>query len=180
MTTEALPGVASLRQRLSTFRYSLFRLETLQAYGGSGEDDAFAAFRAGRPIPMTAALREWCERVRRRVGEGRTVQRVHVVTEPLTEYIRFELASYAPNVEAGEDVRVLPARHGEWPTDIPREDFWLVDSNDLWDMLYAADGTWLGAEQVTDPGHIVDACFVRDAALAQSRPWSTYMHQTAA
>lgn len=179
MTTEALPGVASLRRRLATFRYSLFRLETLQSYGGSGEDEAFAAFRAGQAIPMTPALREWCERVRQRIGEGCAVQRVHVVTEPLTEYIRFELASYAPNVEAGEDVRILPVRGGEWPTDILRKDFWLIDSTDLWEMHYAADGTWEGAEPVTDPARIVEACFVRDAALAQSRPWSSYMDETA-
>lgn len=55
--------------------------------------------------------------------------------------LRFELANYGPNVEAGEDVRNLPVRDGQWPTDIPRDDFWLVDSTDLWDMHYAADGT---------------------------------------
>lgn len=176
----ALPGVAKLLDRLTTFRYSLFRLETLQTYSGSGEDEAFAAFRAGESIPITPALREWCERIRRRVGEGCTVQRVHVVTEPLTEYIRFELASYGPNVDAGEDVRILPVRDGEWPADVLRKDFWLIDSIDLWDMRYAADGTWLGAEPVTDPDHIVEACFIRDAALAQSMSWSRYVHQVAA
>lgn len=62
MTTETLPGVARLRERLATFRYSLFRLETLQAYSGSNEDEAFAAYRAGRPIPVTAELRQWCAR----------------------------------------------------------------------------------------------------------------------
>ena len=76
-----LPGVADLRERLANFPYSLFRLETLQVYSGSGEDEAFAAFRAGQPIPVTPAL--------------------PVVIEPLTEYLRFELASYAPNVDAG-------------------------------------------------------------------------------
>ena len=46
------------------------------------------------------------------------MQRVHVVTEPLSDYIRFELTGYAPNVEAGEDVRVISVREGEpWPAD---------------------------------------------------------------
>jgi len=53
-----LPGVADPRERLANFRYSLFRLETLQDYSGSGEDEAFAAFRAGQPTPVTPALRE--------------------------------------------------------------------------------------------------------------------------
>lgn len=168
--------MASLLDRLATFQYSLFRLETLQAYSGSSEDEAFAAFRAGQPIPVTPELQAWCARVRRRVSDGRTVQRVHVVTEPLSEYMRFELASYAPNVEAGEYVRVLPiAQGGSWPTDVPHEDFWLVDSVELWDMIYAEDGRWLGAEPVSEPVRIVAACHARDAALAQSRSWSSYL-----
>ena len=178
MTVETLPGVASLRERLATFRYSLFRLETLQAYGGSSEDEAFAAFRAGQPIPVTPELEEWCERVRRRVADGCMVQRVHVVTEPLSDYMRFELASYAPNVTAGENVRIIPVGPDRpWPADVPRADFWLIDSREMWEMTYSDDGTWLGATPVSDPAQILDACYARDAALAQSRSWSSYMRR---
>jgi len=35
-----LPGVADLRERRANFRYSLFRLETLQVCSGSGEEQA--------------------------------------------------------------------------------------------------------------------------------------------
>lgn len=169
-------GVASLLDGLATFRWSLFRLETLQRYSGSSEDAALAEWRRTGNIPVTDELHEWCGRVGRRVREGAAVQRVHVVTEPVTDYIRFELASYAPNVDAGEDVRIIAARDGEWPADVPPEgDFWVVDSRDLWSMRYADDGEWLGAELVTDPQQIVDACAVRDAALAQSMPWARYM-----
>lgn len=178
MTSESLLGVASLLERLATFRYSLFRLETLQAYSGSSADQAFAAYRAGRPLPVTSELREWCVRVRQRVRDGCAVQRVHVVTEPTTEYMGFELASYAPNVDAGEDVRIIRVEEGgAWPTDVPRQDFWLVDAHELWVMGYAEDGAWLGAEPVSDPGEIVAACHARDAALAQARSWASYMQR---
>jgi hypothetical protein len=170
-----LPGVAALRERLANFRYSLFRLETLQAYSGSSEDEAYAAHRAGQPIPVTPALRTWCDRVRRRVAAGAAVQRVHVVVEPPSEYLRFEVASYGPNVEAGEDVRILPVRRGgSWPADVGHDDFWLIDSRELWAMFYAEDSTWLGAEPVHEPRRIVEACFIRDAALAQAMSWSRY------
>ena len=33
---------------------------------------------------------------------------MHVIEEPLSDYMRFELEVYAPNVEAGEDVRLIP------------------------------------------------------------------------
>jgi hypothetical protein len=175
VNSDTLPGVASLREQLATFRYSLFRLETLPAYGGTDEDEAFAAFRAGRTAPVHAGLQAWINRVQHRVASGAVVQRVHVVVEPLTEYLRFELARYSLIVEAGEDVRILPVpQGGTWPTDVGRKDFWLIDSHVLWDMSYADDGTWLGAEPVTDPARIVAAGFIRDAAVAQSQAWSSY------
>jgi Family of unknown function (DUF6879) len=125
--------VATLLDRLAAFRYSVFRLEALQDYRGSGEEDAQAAFQAGQPLPLTPALRTWTHLVRQRVHSGCVVQRVHVITLPLTDYIRFELASYA------------------------------------------RDGTWLGAERVTNPEQIVRACHARDAALHHSLPWIDYL-----
>lgn len=176
MTTEGLPGVAELRERFATFRYSLFRLEALQLYAGSGEEGARAAFQAGQPIPLSPALQGWTQMLRQRVGAGCTVQRVHVVTSPLTDYMRFELASYAPNVEAGEDVRIIPVpTGGGWPQDVPSDDFWLIDSSELWSQRYDQRGTWLGVDLVPDPARIVQACRTRDAALHHSLPWADYL-----
>ncbi len=45
------PGVAELLERFRTFRYTVFRLETLQHYAGSGEDEGIAAFERGDPEP---------------------------------------------------------------------------------------------------------------------------------
>lgn len=176
MTTPGVPGVAELRERFATFRYSLFRLEALQSYGGSGEEEARAAFEAGQRIPLSPALRRWIQMLRQRVGSGCAVQRVHVVTSPLTDYMRFELVSYAPNVEAGEDVRIIRVpTGGQWPQDVPSEDFWLIDSSELWSQRYDQHGTWLGVDLVTDPARIVQACHARDAALHQSMPWADYL-----
>ena len=116
-------GIDQLRHELAAFRYSLFRLETLQNYSGSSEDDAFAEWRRTGRIPVTAELQQWCERIRHRFGQGCRIQRVHVVTEPLTDYVRFELASYAPNVQAGEDVRIIPVRGDQWPADVQAADY---------------------------------------------------------
>ncbi|GAA3755082.1 DUF6879 family protein [Salinactinospora qingdaonensis] len=178
MTTrqDSRPGIDELVKALSGFRYSLFRLETLQRYSGSSEDEALAEWRRSGTVTPTEELRQWCAHIQRRVRDGCRAQRVHVVTEPLTDYMRFELASYAPNVEAGEEVRVIPVPpNGEWPADVPSgSDFWLIDARQLWSMRYAPDGAWLEAEPVTDVQRIVDACAIRDAALAQSRPWRDY------
>lgn len=173
-TPDMREGIEQLRGELAEFRYSLFRLETLQNYSGTSEDDALAEWQHTGDIPLTDELQTWCDRIHHRVAQGCRVQRVHVVTEPLTDYVRFELASYAPNVQAGEDVRVIPVHGDRWPRDVQASDFWLIDARRLWTMHYAPDGEWLGAEPTTDPQRIADACAQRDAAIAQSLSWREY------
>jgi len=160
------------------FRYSAFRLETLQDYAGSGEDAAIAAFLAGAPRPLLDPEHEqWASVLREHLRDGRVVQRVHVVTEPPSDYARWELTwGYAPSVEAGEDIRIVPVPEGRpWPLDVPRQDFWLFDARELYDMYYDTDGMWLGVELVTDPARVAEACHWRDAALYHSVPWRRYI-----
>ena len=42
-------------------------------------------------------------------------------------------------------------------------------------MRYEPDGTWAGAERITDPERIVEACRARDAALHRAVPWHAYI-----
>jgi hypothetical protein len=159
-------------------RYSVFRLETLQEYRGSGEDAWISAFNDGDPgPPPDPAQDDWEALVRAHRRAGRLMQRVHVVTEPLTDYMRFELTwAYAPNVAAGEDIRIVPVGPDRpWPADLPHEDFWLFDSSVLYAARYADDGYWLGVESVTDPTAIVAACRWRDAALHLAQLWADYV-----
>ena len=133
---------------------TISRLETLQNYGNSGEDPALAAFLAGQPHLITPAKREWTALVRERRAAGCVMQRVHVVTEPITDYLRFELTwGYQPNVDAGEDIRIVPVPMGQqWPPELPeRTDFWLFDFSVLYALRYHQNGAWLVTEEVTDP-----------------------------
>jgi hypothetical protein len=111
-------------------------------------------------------------------------QRVHVVREPLTDYLRYELGwSYPPNVEAGEDIRILVAQAGSWPMSARGEilpdlkDYWLFDSSDLWVMEYADDGAFLSIELVTEPAMIVTAARRRDVALQQAISYRDYVRR---
>jgi hypothetical protein len=163
-------------QPFRDFAYSVYRLETLQAYAGSGEAEVIEAFALGKSWPRSTLKDAWTQNVAANHRAGKIQQRVHVVVEPLSEYMKFELTwSYGPNAEAGEDIRVIPVRSGEWPPSLPREDYWLFDSSKLYAMRYEADGTWLGAEPVDDPSHIVSACQWRDAALCLATPWRDYI-----
>ena len=96
----------------SLFRHRVFRLETLDWYDAPNEREPYARFLAGQPGDL--AWREpWKRLVRDVRASGRTMQRVHIVSEPVSDYIRFELLRvYPANVEAGEDVRIVREQRG--------------------------------------------------------------------
>jgi hypothetical protein len=181
VTAELIPpGAPEFVRKFLQFRYSAFRLETLQSYGNSQEDADFEAFVTGRPKPPNPGHEQWQAMVRANVHAGRTVQRVHVVTEPLSQYMQLELTwGYGPNAAAGEDIRIIPVREGEaWPVDVPEgTDYWLFDSAELYHPHYDSEGTWLGTEFVTDPARIVDACHWRDAACHYAISWQNYLSE---
>jgi hypothetical protein len=179
VTAELIPpGAPEFVSKFRQFRYSAFRLETLQSYGNSQEDADFEAFVTGRPKPKNPAHEQWQAMVRANARAGRTIQRVHVVTEPLSQYMQLELTwGYEANAAAGEDIYIIAVREGEsWPMDVPEDtDYWLFDSAELYQPHYDSHGMWLGTEVATDPARIVAACHWRDAALHHAMPWQEYI-----
>jgi hypothetical protein len=148
----------------------------LREYRGAGEDALLAAFHAGEANPPPDPARdEWDALLDVHRRAGRVMRRVHIITEPLTDYLRYELTwAYGPSVAAGEDIRIIAVSTG-WPEDLPPLDFWLFDANVLLVAHYTEDTTLLGFEHVTDPARIVQACRWRDAALHHAQPWADYI-----
>ncbi|MFH8349392.1 DUF6879 family protein [Streptomyces sp. NPDC018045] len=65
----------------------------------------------------------------RRVGKRKG--RVHVITRPLSEYLRLEFSRYyAPHVAAGENARILDATDRQNPL-AGVQDFWMVDRSEM-------------------------------------------------
>lgn len=167
-----------LQAQFETFSYSAFRLETLQTYTVPTADDEeeIASFSAGAPRRVGHRDDQWAALLEANRRWGKTHRRVRIVIEPLTPYAQWELTwGYEPNVAAGENIRVIPVTRGAWPADLPHSDFWLFDSSKLYAMHYEPDGQWAGAERITDPERVVDACRVADAALHRSVPWDAYI-----
>src|ERR1039458_1779252 len=110
------------------FKHRVFRLETLDYYYAPNEREPYARFLAGEPV--NPAWREpWKWNVHRIRESGRTIERVHVVTEPVSDYVRFSLLhGYPANVEAGESVRIL-SREKALEAQISDVDFWLFDDS---------------------------------------------------
>lgn len=180
MTTGLIaPGSSNFQALFRSFAHSAFRLETLQSYGASGEDSSFEAFRAGEPYTRHHGKDVWLGHIAHATSIGATMCRVHVLTEPLTEYVQFEATwAYAPNVAAGEDIRVICLDEGEdWPNGVPQSDFWLFDDERLYAMHYAESGSFLGVEPVTDDDSVHQARSARDAAWQRSIPWAHWISQ---
>jgi hypothetical protein len=90
-----------------TCRISACRLEAQQSYARRGGDERQRAFEAGEPLPPPRQAKLDDLRLISQLRQaGRKVGRVHIVDRPLTPYVRYELAVYAENVAAGEDVRI--------------------------------------------------------------------------
>ncbi|WP_026414038.1 DUF6879 family protein [Actinomadura oligospora] len=158
------------------FRFTAYRLESLQRYGVFYEEDEFALFMDGQERGEFPGIADWIEgTVRPAVRAGKRMHRVHVVEEPLSDYVRFECAwSYEHTVAAGEDVRIAPVYQGEWLDGLPHYDYWLFDSRQLVTMHYEDDGTFTAAEIVEDPEQLVLANHWRDMAVASSMPYREF------
>ncbi|MFF5501303.1 DUF6879 family protein [Streptomyces roseolus] len=153
--------------KFKTFQTEAWRLETLPQYLVPQEAEEFAAFRVGArfPGPYEDA---WTAMVR-----TRNVGRVHIVTRPLTDYLRFEFERYYQHqAPAGEDIRILDVT--DRPNPLPDvHDFWMFDRSTVVLMKYEADGTQIERELYEgDPAPFVEW---QRIAIAESVPFLEYV-----
>ncbi|AYF74190.1 hypothetical protein D7D52_10305 [Nocardia yunnanensis] len=138
-----------------------FHLEVRDDYTGvPGEADALERFAAGRPLEP-AFTAQWYTLVREVTASGTSVQRVRVVTEPHTDYVRFAVATTPGNLDAGEDIRWLPREVA--PEELPDDDWWLLDEDLVAWTVFEQDGTALpGWVATTDSALTAHYAAVRD------------------
>lgn len=162
-----MPG-AELGALFKSFTRSAWRLETLDRYTVPSEDSWFADFQAGRPLPeLTPDNDGWVAMLRDFRDTGRTCGRVHVVSQPVTDYVRFELALYRHSVAWGEDVRI--ADRGDHPGLATLDvDFWIFDDQTVAVMDYDDEGRFHGAHLADDDPERYRE--MRSFALAASMP----------
>ncbi|MBD0707206.1 MULTISPECIES: DUF6879 family protein [unclassified Streptomyces] len=162
---------------LGEFDREAFRLETLDDYSKSGGVDAYRAYLAGEPQPEAYKAAGWTKTVEKATRAGKRIYRVHILSRPLTDYLRFELSwGYRRNMAVGEEFFILDTTGGENPLpDAP--DFWLFDERTVGAMEYDAEGAYLGAEFLGE-SHLARFLAYRDTAMARAVPfpewWAAY------
>jgi hypothetical protein len=164
--------MSDLAQLLETFRSSAFRLETLQAYNVAQEAEMIAAFKSGETVKLPDD-HPWLKRVREATITGRQMQRVRIVSYPLSEYVRFEMSLYPHSLASGEDIRIAEACP---ELAACNRDFWLFDDSIAVVLQYDNDGRFLGAETTE---HVVTYRQQRDLALSRSMELSAYTARAA-
>lgn len=157
-----------------SFQHERFRLETRPGYTVPEEEEELRRWRAGEKRPAAELYTDpYLVKVRGHARAGRRMRRVHTVTSPLNEHLRFQCEwGYAFSIQAGEEVHLLDFATTSDPG-LPSQDFWLLDDEHVVLMHYAADGTQLGREllQNTDPAPYVR---YKNLALEHAMPLTEY------
>ncbi|WNI30150.1 DUF6879 family protein [Streptomyces sp. ITFR-6] len=159
------------KARMQGFRSEAWRLETLPVYHSPGEDGDIRDFLAGKRINPHTYSSTYTDGLRKFTAEGKTKGRVHVVTRPLTDYLRFEFMYYDAHARAGDDIRILDVTDRPDPLD-GAPDFWLLDRSTVVLMHYAEDGTQTSRELYEgDPAPYLE---YQRIAVAESVPFREY------
>ncbi|MFJ4003684.1 DUF6879 family protein [Streptomyces sp. NPDC090023] len=152
---------ATFRRLFQTFKHTAWRLETRRGYASDREDPDFQAFLATGSSPCDFS--EPCfVNIKAQTEARKTVGRVRVADKPLTTEQLFLLDYARHNAAVGEDIRYL------WPedaTDLPAEDFWILDSR-LVAVLHFDDADHItNIELITEPAEVVRCCTLHDAPM---------------
>jgi hypothetical protein len=163
----------------TSFERTARRLETRDRYDVPSERPYIDRWRAGMqedPEHLVRYRAPWLDAVRANVVQGRRYQRVRIVPEPLTEYLRYALRGTKQTVEVGEDIRYLPrARANE--LDLPDHDFWLFDEDRLALLHFTADDRPLGAVLVTEPDTVEQYRAWLELAGEHAIPYAEFLAQ---
>ena len=137
-------------EHMFVWRSSAFRWECQGTYREPSEQEPLCRFLAGDAD--LAWFQGWLGRVRDWTAAGQHLGRVRMLTDPLTDYLRFELFITGPAVEAGEDIRFVTQDQAA-ELGMPDHDFWLFDDDRVC-VLEIGDQGMTGVELISDPGKV--------------------------
>lgn len=163
----------SWRSVFDSFERTAWRFEAQATYTMPAEAENLARFLRGEPKPQGHNAR-WHERVRAYVETGRTVGRVRVVRQPLTDYQRYQFAWGIPgNIQAGEDIRVLDATGDSFGLPLTGQDWWMFDASRVVHLNFRPDGTQSSRE--TYEGDVAPYLEWQRIALEHAVPFEEYV-----
>ncbi|MEV7678199.1 DUF6879 family protein [Streptomyces sp. NPDC088341] len=169
-------SVPTFDELISGCTHSAVHLEMRDSYAVEYEEGPFADWRAGvrlDPADRASWWRPWLDLISGTVARGVVVRRARIVSEPVSEYIRYEHSGTFTNVAAGEQVRWLPRRQAS-DIALPGNDFWLFDDRWVRWNHFAGDGSSMGGEITEDPAAAKLCAEAFEAVWARGVPHDQY------
>ena len=146
-----LPEAPSFEKLMDAAVHSAVHLEMRDIYEVSQDDADLKHWRAtGQRREDPEYWADWTDLIGRAVERGVSVRRARIVSEPVTEYIRFEHAGTGNIIAAGELVHWTP-RHRVSAVALPGNDFWLFDQRVVRFGHFSGEGAYVGEEWTADP-----------------------------
>lgn len=148
MTNPVLEGLAQATE-------SAVHLEMRDAY--QPNDPEFIAWQKGKrldPADRSSWWRPFLDTVVEATARGVVMRRARIVSEPVTDYIKYEYDVTFPNVAAGELVRWLPRRNAA-DIALPGTDLWMFDGSSVLFTYFSGVGEVVDREWRTEPA-VVD------------------------
>jgi hypothetical protein len=146
-------GPLTIEDMIGVTRRTAVHLEMRDDYGLG--DPSFLQWKQTGQHPADDERDEaWRQVIRAATDRGVSVRRLRVVSEPLTDYIRWEHAiTTQVNAAAGEEVRWLP-RSQALGLMLPAHDLWVFDNYTVRYAHFAPDGDLTSEVSTTDPRQV--------------------------
>ncbi|HEV3058975.1 MAG TPA: hypothetical protein VGY48_12055 [Vicinamibacterales bacterium] len=151
--------MTAVREALAKAQRSAVHLEMRDSY--MLDDPEFIAWQRGRrldPADRSTWWRPWLDVVADATARGVVMRRARIVSEPISDYIRYEYDITFTNIAAGEQVRWLPRRETK-DLALPGVDFWAFDNSVVIYNHFDGNGQWteFGMELTAEPA-LVKLC----------------------
>ncbi|MGW1379501.1 DUF6879 family protein [Streptomyces sp. NPDC002446] len=151
-------------------------LQMRDVYNVSEEAEDFAIWqRTGQQDldPDSKYWAPWVKVISRAVARGVEIRRARIVSEPVSDSIRYLHHAVAVNNHAGEQVRWLPRRRAS-DIALPGNDFWLFDERLIRWNHFDGDGAVTVHEHSDDPATAKLCAAAFEAVWTRATPHAQY------
>jgi hypothetical protein len=162
--------LTELRRLYDSVQEKSVRWEGRQIYAVPWENEDFATWKRGEPLPANH-LQDYLEYLRERRAAGHRTVRVRGLKRPITDYTRFEFeVAYVPSAEAGQETVVVDM--DKYPEFDGHDDFAVFDRDGVMWYRYDDEHHLLGYDYSDDPALVADRAALLDRMLAVAVPFT--------
>lgn len=152
-TVPSFPPVPSFDELIQNCHHSAVHLEMRDITVIDAEAAEYQAWLREQPAKRVKDAEyhtSWRQTVAEATERGVSMRRARIVSQPVSDYVRFLHAGTWWNIEAGEQVRWLP-RHKATSLLLPAADLWLFDDQVIRWHHFSGKGDYADEELCEDP-----------------------------